>query len=190
MHVRLVPQLLVLLLLALMVGCSGGDPEKTSKSATEGRSPRFEAPPVAFDPSNPEAALREFMAAMAARDSERLQQVIVPHADAAILWEGEPPPPDTVSMMVHSIRSMPLTRLRLGERARVPSGGTEILGASRINEDRAEFLTPFDEQPVVVIRADGIWRVDASRLIAARKGSSVTSGAPADDAFPVEAPKP
>lgn len=148
------------------IGCDS-DPGNRGNIPLPVHDPTTQSPPL--DPNDPESVTRAFLLAVANQDAERIPGLMVPHPDAEWLWNGARLPRETVAMMEHSIRSAPIKRLRPGEEARRPDGSSFVVSRDRVNDARAEVITPFHYQPIVLLFQDGAWKVDATPMIRARK---------------------
>jgi hypothetical protein len=120
----------------------------------------------------PEATLAAFMVAVMTCDKEKIEQLILPNPESSILAEGQPMPPAAAIAARLYFAALSYQRFKVGDTVNLPGGRTLLVTDRLVNAD-SQFIT-FSDNPVpfLLVRKDGIWKVDPGPLIAARKGAA------------------
>lgn len=120
----------------------------------------------------PEDALRTFMMAMAAADDQTLRAVTLPNPDLDLLLTGEAPPFKGIKELKQEMQRMPIEKLKVGDRVKMPGNKVHVIRATEVGQDRAA-LQPEDAPVYTQLRrVNGHWKVDAGPIIAARKAAN------------------
>lgn len=149
--------------LLLFQGCSSTEQSQPTFPATT------EVPQVKVQANNPEDALRQFLISMATGDQTTLVAVTVPTADISILLPAQPLSAAEQEPVIGQLRTAPITRLKVGDVFTLPDGRKVQMNDSMVNDSRQQLTMPGNPFPFILVRTDGLWRVDASPLISMRK---------------------
>jgi len=152
----------------LRLGCDGEDSGK--QGAQTG------APTAALSRTTetPEETIIGFLLAMSSNNEEGVRQRILPHPDPAILWQGVRLTREKLAEVEKRFRALTFREVQAGESFRLPDGRVMIAGPPLTGEGRKLFVC---ERPLglsltfPLVKADGVWRVDASSFVAARKAA-------------------
>ena len=94
---------------------------------------------------------------------------MLPHPNAAVLFQGESAPPQVVAQIEKQLASEEIRQLKPGDKVSLPGGGTMTVGADDVNADQVLLQIPNHPVPYSVVRKKNGWRVDATPIIQARK---------------------
>jgi hypothetical protein len=143
------------------------DPWSTTKT-TQNRA----ADRIAGADGEAEAVLMEFLVALLGKDAETVKRTSVPHPELSILWETQDAAPPDVLAEIKAFLDGQLIRLRVGDRVKLPSGRYLAVDEGAIDDNRVILLATFpgeESVPFTLSKSQGVWRVDTTPLIAARK---------------------
>ena len=167
------------LAVALVAGCSKHDPVSTTRQHAQ--PPGLESQQQAEPPGpeteqptrTPEEVVRAFFIAMFSNDEVGVRKEILPDPDSAILWQGRPVPPGLLRQLTPHLQNMTCRECVVGEIVDLP-GAPSLEVTDQVVNERRKLLFPIigDEPspvPLLVILVDGVWKVDAAPLIAARQ---------------------
>ena len=99
----------------------------------------------------PEDVLLDFLIANLRGREEEIRPLILDHPDASLLWQGAYPA-EVAALLARQYEGMEIARLHEGP-------------------DRVSLQCSASPIPLVVVYADGEWRLDASPIIAFRRGA-------------------
>jgi hypothetical protein len=120
-----------------------------------------------------------FVLAMMRKDKEALQQGMWPHPEADVLLGGDNPPPEASQRFQAefnpAVQPNKYKRSKVGESFTLPGGHTLTVSANDINENRV-LISLGGGPPFAVERRNGVWKVDATALIEARKAAAKVRG--------------
>ena len=120
----------------------------------------------------PEEAIVQFMLALMKGDKAGIDKSIVPNPESSILSEGEHPPENAVPILEAELRLAPYKRLQAGESFSFGKGRTHVILPAEITEDRLLIDQAGVPIPFVLVRSNGVWKVDAGPIIAGRKAAA------------------
>jgi len=138
----------------------------------EADAPAAHQPQRRVDMTQPESVLREFLAALVAKDQEKIERLIMPDPNAAILWRGEKPSDKNLRAAQSYFRSVVFQRRKAGEVISLQNGRKLTLAAVHVNKNRTVLTSPGFPTPYTLIRRRGQWRVDAAPLIEANMAAA------------------
>lgn len=121
---------------------------------------------------SPEAVLRQFLVAMTLGDKETGKTLLRPNPANQILWQGAHPPSETAEKVRQHFQNLALRRLKIGEKVTLPGGNVLVVDDRQVNLDRVLIAAADAPVPFVLVRLDGLWKVDAKPIIAARTVAS------------------
>jgi hypothetical protein len=128
--------------------------------------------PKTADNPEPETVIRELLFSMLANDSEGGKKWILPNSDAEILWHGQTPPKEALPEIRKQIAAIPFKRLVVGETADLPGGKKLTVTSDQVNENRLMIMDTTEPGiPFILVKQEGMWKVDAGPIIAARKAA-------------------
>ena len=119
----------------------------------------------------PEEAIVKFMLAVMKGDKEGIENTIIPNPDSSILAEGQHAPENTIPILEAELRLAPYERLQPGDSFQIGNGKTHVVQASEINENRLLINQGGSPLPFVLVRLNGVWKVDSKPIIAGRKAA-------------------
>lgn len=119
----------------------------------------------------PENVLREFLMALGNLDEKKLRSISLPHDDFEMLLNGNPVPEVARTNFETFIKETPIRALKAGETLNLPGGRTLKVEPSDVTEDKAMLMFGRDPLPHRFRKVDGIWKIDPSTIIAARKSA-------------------
>lgn len=119
--------------------------------------------------ASPEDVLRQFLVALAGGNRRQVAALMLPHPNAAVLFQGESAPPQVVAQIEKQLAGEEIRQLKSGEVVSLPSGGTMSVGADHVNADQVLLQIPNHPLPYSVVRRKNGWRVDATPIIQARR---------------------
>lgn len=117
---------------------------------------------------SPEAVLRQFLVAMTLGDRETGKTLLRPNPTNQILWQGTPPPSEAAEEVKQHFQELELRRLTVGEKVTLPGGKVLVVDESEVNAGRVLIAAADAPLPFVLVRLEGLWKVDAKPIIAAR----------------------
>lgn len=125
--------------------------------------------PSSERPRSPENVARQFVGAMILGEEETIRQLALPDDRLAELWRNS----FSVSEEMRSdfrkhIRELRVARLRVGDKFTLSGRGTQLVGPEDVNDNRIMLNVGAEADPIVVVNAEGEWRVDASMQIESR----------------------
>lgn len=92
--------------------------------------------------ASPEDMLRQFLLALAGGDRRRVASSMLPHPNAAIVFQGAAAPPQVVEQMAKQLEAEEVRRLKLGDKVSLPGGDTMVVDRSRFVVGRREAARP------------------------------------------------
>ena len=110
----------------------------------------------------PEAIYRQWFVALLNPDEAAIRKLIIAHADADILWGEGNYPAEVAALLEMQYRDMPI------ERCEMESGAAD---PSRVFLRSSAFPLP-----IVVVKEDDEWKVDATPIIEMRKKAAEIRG--------------
>ncbi len=120
----------------------------------------------------PESAVYEVLAAIFAKDQNRINRATVEAPDRDILAQGQDMSAIAIALAMARIRAVPFVHLKVGDVITLPGNKMLEITADRVNENQ-QYLTNADTPvPFIVIKVGDQWKVDAGPLIAARKAAA------------------
>jgi hypothetical protein len=160
--------------MAILAGCSSEDAAPADKGAVGTGNAKSVAPPASGSPKNdadaPEDALKAFLHAMLKGDKAAAEKYLIPHPDAALIWavaaQFQGVPEEQRAIMTEELdrRLEKVQRLKAGDS--FPFGdGTRTIKPEEINENRVWILEPVSSDVYILIRSEGIWKIDMSIVI-------------------------
>lgn len=141
----------------------------------------------ALAPGSPEGVLLEFIVAVAACNSERIERVSVPHPDAIVLSQGQPAPPEAQAIMRKTLPNT-FSRLKVGDQVKLPNGDAVVVDETHVNEDRIEINAAGAPVPFILARYEGAWKVEPDPLIHARLAARRALNRDSEDEWPEWSP--
>ncbi len=124
-------------------------------------------PPESKD--TPEAALRAFFLASATGDEAALRRVTLPAPGFEFLLQNKRVPPGKEGEFRRAVAVMKTKRLEPGARLKIPGGDVFEIDPRTPTADRAWIVSERSTYPTELRRVDGIWKVDARKIIAVRR---------------------
>jgi hypothetical protein len=123
--------------------------------------------------ASPDGALRAFLASIISRDLTTLRQVILPVSedDWRYLVPARPLPAGAREAIGAQIGQMPIHSLQPGETVALAGGRSFRVGRGDVGPDHVLLQTQEKQVPVLVVRIKGLWYVDPTSIIAARKAT-------------------
>ena len=119
----------------------------------------------------PALALKGFMVAMVSGDIQKLKKLSHPNDGVEILIPDQKPPETAMNQIMASFQALPVTRLKVGDTFKLPSGETVTFDESKINENRAILTFPNNPFPIPATRIKNAWKINPKSIIAVRKAS-------------------
>jgi hypothetical protein len=120
----------------------------------------------------PEEDIVKFMLAMMKGDKKEIENAIVPNPESSILAEGVHAPENALPILEAELRLAPYKRLQAGDSFDIGNGRTHVVKPSEINENRLLISQAGSPIPFVLVRTNGVWKVDAGPIIAGRKAAA------------------
>ena len=120
---------------------------------------------------SPEDVLRKFIVSLAGGNRKQAATLIVPHPDAAILFQGESAPPAIVAQIEEQLASAEIRRLKPGDEVALTGGQAVTVGADDVSANRVLLQVPNHPIPYTVVRNKDGWQVDATPIIQARQAA-------------------
>ena len=120
---------------------------------------------------SPSSSLRAFFHSLFTSDRAQIESLIIPNADAHVLWDSNVPPeqPAAVEALVKELTCRQYT---VGESMLLPNGKSLVLEESMTSQDRLWFEVKLGgvSEPILMLveRKEGEWKVDAGAIIAGR----------------------
>lgn len=146
------------------------------------------AAPATVPTAPPADVFRALLIAMMNNDRAGVEAVILPHPDAAVLWDAKPLTPAERQRVIGSLRwGVTLYEIKPGSIIDLPGGYRLTVTADMVTDARRMYwpVVGFEKMPTPFWfhRAPGeAWKVDASPLIAGRKkAKEVAATQPAPD---------
>ncbi len=159
---KLIPPLLTLL---LSVGLLHGT-DKSTASLEQ-----------AAVPEDVNEAVRSFLIGAITIDEDLVRNVALPHPQLSVLLSGSPLPKALLETMKKQFATMPCLPVKVGDRIKLPHGKSIEVTKEMVNADRGMFRPVMGGEPapfpIIVVRTNGQWRVDAESVIAARLASKL-----------------
>ncbi len=137
----------------------------------------------------PEQALWTFLVAIATKDEETLRAVTVSTDDFDWLMKGEGVPADKRNEFKAVVARQPIRALKAGDEVSLPGNRKTTVAADEVSDDRAVLLPEGAPLPNRLRKVDGLWRVDATPIVAGRKAAEAARKK-AREAQSVSAPSP
>jgi hypothetical protein len=131
----------------------------------------------------PPEVLREFQIALALKDEPSIRQLAMPDPDLDVLWSGPTPDIEQLNGIYLTFGEMKIRQLDLNDSV-VIEGRKIRINREMVGEDRAlvcRELQGREDMPLVVVKAKGRWRLDASPFVQMglqRAGRSPRKGTP------------
>ena len=92
--------------------------------------------------ASPDDVLRQFLVALAGGDRKETAALMVPHPNAAVLFQGQVAPPQVVSQMEKQLASEEIRQLKPGDMVSLPGGETMVVDADDVNANRGVIAYP------------------------------------------------
>ncbi len=143
-----------------------GSPKGAAQPEASAAGPSVNVEPV---DSTPDAALRTFLLALAARDEAALRAVALPDAELNVLLEGPKAAPDQLAISKARLEMKPFRRLKAGDPVRVPNGETLVIKPDDVRDGRVVLWPDGAPLPSRLQNVDGHWKVFARPFITAAK---------------------
>lgn len=120
----------------------------------------------AVDAVSPEDTVVALRLAVRVGDRRQIEELILPHPEAAILWQERPGRTPLTDAERIQIESDPIRRLQVGDEVNVLGGKTVVVAEGQVTSDRLVLASgPTERDLYPVVRAGGRWRVEVTRLI-------------------------
>lgn len=119
--------------------------------------------------ASPEDVMRQILVALAGGKRKQAADLMLPHPNAALLFQGEFAPPQVVAQIEKQLLSEQISHLKPGDVVSLPSGETMTVGLDDVIADRVLLQIPDHPVPYSVVRKKNGWRVDATPIVQARK---------------------
>ncbi|MCC6126156.1 MAG: hypothetical protein IT426_14435 [Pirellulales bacterium] len=124
----------------------------------------------------PEEAVVNFMLAVMMGDKAAIENAILPNPESAILAEGQHAPETVHEVLKSQMRITPYLRLKPGDSFSIGNGKTHVVQDSEITADRLLISIKGAPLPFILVRSNGVWKVDAGPVIAGRKSAAAAAG--------------
>jgi hypothetical protein len=121
--------------------------------------------------TSPEDVLRQFLVALARGKRKQTADLMLPHPNAGLLFQGKSAPPQVVAQIEKQLASEEIRRLKPGDQVSLPGGETMTVGDDDVKNDRVLVQIPSQPVPYSLVRKKNGWRVDATPIIQARKAA-------------------
>lgn len=131
----------------------------------------------------PEDVLLEFLLAVFACDAEGIARASVPHPDAVVLTQGQKAPPEVLAEMKKRLPES-FSRVKLGERIKLPGGEIVVVDETHVNENRVEIKWGDEPIPSIVLHEDGAWKVEPGPIIDGRLAAKRSAARADEDEWP------
>lgn len=117
----------------------------------------------------PEGALRAFFLASAFADEKALRDLTLPTSRFDLLLQGKRVPASKADEFRRSIARMTMKRIKPGASIELPNGRIFSIGTDYPIQDRIWIMPEGTAYPTELRRVGSTWKVDASKIIAARE---------------------
>ncbi|MEK7270534.1 MAG: hypothetical protein AAB215_06265 [Planctomycetota bacterium] len=148
------------------------DPDGKALFEAPGAAAAPKEPPSPPGAETPEAAVRAFFLGMLSKDEAAIRRVILDHAQASVLWEGDPVAGEARDRIKAETEGMQFRVLKPGDELSTPGGQTLKVGPEAGDPDRRLLMPTVQGReapaPVFTVRKDKRWRVDAAPFIMSR----------------------
>jgi hypothetical protein len=124
-------------------------------------------PPESKD--TPEAALRAFFLASATGDEAALRRLTLPAPGFEYLLQNKHVPAGKEGEFHRAVAVMKMKSLRPGDRLKMPGGDAFEIDPKTPTTDRAWIVSERSTYPTELRRVEGVWKVDARKIIAVRR---------------------
>ena len=126
--------------------------------------------------SKPEDAIVKFMLAMTKGDKTAIDDAILPNPESSILVEGKHLPENALFGLETKLRQAGYKRLKPGDSFPIDEDTDHKISSLEINENRVFITTDDSPIPFLLVRSNGVWKVDARQIIALRKEAATAAG--------------
>jgi hypothetical protein len=116
----------------------------------------------------PEDAYRAFLLALAAQDEDALRELTLAADGFEWLLRGERIPRERMGESELGSKTLGLRRLHPGDTVTMAGGRVITILPEQVSERRAVLLAEGSPIPTDLRRVDGVWKVDATPIIAGR----------------------
>ena len=120
----------------------------------------------------PEEAIVKFMLAVMKGDKVALEKSIAPNPEWKILAESRHASEEDLPLLEAQLRLTSYKRLRAGDSFSLGTGKTHVIQAAEITEDRLLIDQKGSPFPFVLVRSNGVWKVDVGPILASRKAAA------------------
>jgi hypothetical protein len=116
----------------------------------------------------PEAAYRSFLVALAAEDEDSLRDLTLDADGFEWLLHGGHIPRELMGESEAGVKTLGLRRLHAGDTITMAGGRVITIQPEQVSERRAVLIAEGAPLPTDLRRVDGVWKVDATPIIAGR----------------------
>ena len=133
--------------------------------------PKPDVPATSAKDPTPEATLRSFLIAVMAQDEPTLRSITLPNQEIDWLLKGKPMTMFQAIVARTTIVALPIRALKPGDEVTLPGGRKLVVGPDEVTETRAVLVPEGAPLPTRLRKVEGVWKVDARPIIAARKAA-------------------